>query len=233
MKKVCLAFLAFVSTALVSANGWASANLSEVELKWLRAAEPVLVFAKAQGLSIDIAIKPQSEPGDVPLAMGVRGGHCKLLLSMRGNPNAEATLTNAPVGQQALLIEAMAAHEVAHCWRYAHGVWHALPAGFVERQDVGDNTELAKQIQQMRVARREEGYADLLALAWTSWRHAPEYSDVYAWLERIRGEAPLGGGYHDTRVWLRLAKHAATITSSKNLFQQVQNLWMEGLRSEE
>lgn len=226
--------LGLIFTAIGVPCSWAQTSLTGIETKWLEAAQPVLEFALDQGLPIDVIVQPQSKTGDVPLAMGVRNNRCKLVLAMRGNADAEATLAGVPLNKHAMLIEAMAAHEIAHCWRYAHGVWHALPAGFVEQsQATGDDQELTKQKQQMRATRREEGYADLVGLAWILRTHPDNYDEVHAWFERIRRDQPLPGSFHDTRVWLALVENGSAFDIGSTPFEQAQGPWAEGLRFEE
>src|SRR4051812_21609217 len=95
----------------------ADATLTELETRWLKAGAPVLAYARELKLPIDIIVQPQAKAGDVPLAVGFSAGRCKLVFSMRGNPDAEVILNNVPAAERALVIEAMTAHEVAHCWR--------------------------------------------------------------------------------------------------------------------
>ena len=207
----------------------AGASLTPQETRWLAAAGPVLAFSQRLKLPIDIIVQPRSGPDDVPLAMGFDGKRCKLVLSLRGNPNAEAILEKFPETQRGLLIEAMTAHEVGHCWRYAHGVWHALPAGFVDtgaREAGGDTLAEAKA---MRDSRREEAFADLVALAWTSRNHPDSYAQVYRWLESVRSEQPAGLAAHDTRVWVRLARDAGAFARTATLFDDVQAVWSKGV----
>lgn len=212
----------------------AEVALTNLEMKWLRAAWPVLTYAERQGLPIDIIAQPDSRPGDMPLAMGFNDNRCKLVLSMRGNPVAETMLADIPEADVNAVIEAIAAHEVAHCWRYAHGVWHTLPAGFVEATtDVTSNIELAKIKQEMRETRREEGFADLVGLAWTARQHPEQYASVHAWFEMIRKDQPVAGSYHDTRVWVALAKDESAFAAAATPFEQVQVLWDHGLLSEQ
>jgi len=206
-------------------------QLTEVESKWLDAADPVLSFAIAQGLPIDVVVRPNFDANQVPFSMGVQGGRCKLILSMRDRADAEATLTDVPASQHALMIEAMTAHEVAHCWRYHSGMWNSLPAGFIETRDVTDNESIALKKQEMRSIQREEAFADLVALAWTRQQHPTEYARVHAWLEHVRSDQPVDGGYHDTRVWLTLAHDAAVFKSTDILFDGVQEVWVKGLMS--
>lgn len=206
--------------------------LTSMETKWLNAGSSVLNYADQLGLPIDVVVQPQAAAGDVPLAMGVEDGRCKLVLSMRGNPDAEATLATLPVDLQPTAIEAMIAHEVAHCWRFVNGMWHALPAGFIETTadasaptNVGE--ELAAKQKAMRDTRREEGFADLVGLAWTLRAHPDQYAAIHAWFERVRAE-PIVGSYHDTRVWLDLASPRA-FAPAATLFDQANRLWAQGL----
>ena len=216
-----------------------SGELTAMELKWLRAGWPVLQYAESQQLPIDIIAQPEAKADDLPIAMGVGDGRCQLVLSMRGNPNAEATLKDVSAEDADFVIEAMVAHEVAHCWRYMHGVWHTLPAGFTENPGTNyKDNRIAQLNQQMRDTRREEGFADLVGLAWILRSHPQHYSQVYSWLEKIRKDQPIAGGHHDTRVWIQLVRNSAAFTrddsSSENSpFEQANKVWIEGLFKED
>lgn len=227
MPKVCLTFL-----LCLAAHGASAAQLTEVETRWLTAGAPVLAYAKQLKLPIDIIVQPKAGPNDVPLAMGFSEGRCKLVFSMRGNPNAESVLENVALEQQAVLIEAMTAHEVGHCWRYAQGSWHALPAGFVEAaHEQFDKPELLALSRQLRETRREEGFSDLVALAWTQQRHPAAYAQVYAWLSSVR--QPLSHSSHNTHAWLKLTSNGAVFSSEQNTFEQARLLWSKGLPLDE
>ena len=210
-----------------------AAQLTEVEARWLTAGLPVLTYAKQElKLPIDIIVQPQARAGDVPLALGFEGGRCKLVLSMRGNPAAESILDALPAAQHALMIEAMTAHEVGHCWRYVQGAWHALPAGFVERRRPDDASGgLVELEQSLRQTRREEGYADLVALAWTRQRHPAQYGQVLQWLQQVRQPLAAEGnaGSHDTRAWLKLVASDAAFGVAGNAFEQADGVWRAGL----
>ncbi|XLZ70046.1 hypothetical protein ABT364_26505 [Massilia sp. SR12] len=206
-----------------------AAQLTETETRWLQAGAPVLAYAKQElKLPIDIVVQPQAGPNDVPLAMGFADGRCKLVFSMRGNPQAEEVLADVPAAQHKVLIEAMTAHEVGHCWRLTHGSWHAVPAGFVEGplQQLA-SPELQELSKQMRATRREEAFADLVALAWTQRANAAQYSQVHAWLMQVR--QPVAHGSHNTRAWLQLARTGAVFDSEHNPFEQARVLWGKGL----
>jgi hypothetical protein len=229
-----LKILLTVSLAIAPWCAHAGAQLTEMEMRWLKAAAPVLAHAQRIGLPIDITVQPVAGPNDVPLAMGFGNGRCKLVLSMRGNPNAEKVLDAVPDADRPVLMEAMAAHEVGHCWRVAQGRWHALPAGFVETgEERADDPALLVEAKAMRENRREEGYADLVALAWTQRYHPESYNRTYAWLSALRKDQPVPRSGHDTRAWVRLASDASVFAQSGSPFEDVAATWSAGLLSDE
>ena len=223
-------FKSLLSIALLAGATAQAAELTALEQRWLKAAGPVLAYSKTLKLPIDIIVQPQARPSDVPLAMGFDGGRCKLVLSLRGNPQAETVLAAVPAERQGELIEAMAAHEVAHCWRHAQGAWKALPAGF---EEVGEETAadagLLAMSKALRESRREEAYADLAALAWTRHRNPEAYTRVHGWLEDVRSRQTAARGGHDTRVWVDLARDASRMGQSGAPFEDAAPLWREGL----
>ena len=216
-KSLYLAFFYCLGTVLTTAG---AADLTAQEVRWLKAAAPVLAYSRTLNLPVDITVQPQARPHDVALAMGFADGRCKLVLSLRGNPDAGRELAGVPLAQQDVLIETMAAHELGHCWRYARHAWQALPAGFVPARGAtwGDHA-----------LRREEAYADLVALAWTQWRHPDRYGEVYRWMRMLRDSVPLSGNSHDTRTWLRLAAEPQRLGVIGQPFADVAPLWREGV----
>jgi hypothetical protein len=207
-----------------------AADLTAQETRWLLAASPVLAYSQRLKLPLDIVVQPQARAGDVPLAMGFDGGRCKLVLTLRGNPDAESVLKGVPESEQGILIEAMAAHEFGHCWRYVQGKWHALPAGFTETSDQqAHDRALREHDKSTRETRREEGYADLVALAWTQRQHPQQYARVHAWFDQVRASQPIDGNAHDTRVWIRLARDGAAFERGSTAFDDVGPLWNKGL----
>jgi len=225
-------FKVLLAAAVLCAASQAAvaADLTALETRWLGAAFPVLQYARRLALPIDIIVQPQARANDVPMAMGFDGGRCKLVLSLRGNPDAEAQLAGVPQDAQGELIEAMAAHEIGHCWRHAQGAWHALPAGFVEtgKETAADPALLAAS-KAMRDTRREEGYADLAALAWTRHNHPGEYARVHAWLAWLRDEQPVARSGHDTRTWVALAQDGKRFGGAAHPFEDALPVWREGL----
>lgn len=226
MSKLFLALAAFCAASQAAG----AAELTSLEKRWLGAALPVLDYANRQQLPIDIVVQPQAGPDDVPLAMGFADGRCKLVISLRGNPDAEKQLAGVAPAEQGELIEAMAAHEIAHCWRYAQGAWHALPAGFVEAgEESSADPSLLAASKEMREMRREEGYADLVALAWTRHSHPGDYARVHAWLDKLRAVQPVARSGHDTRVWVKLAADGGRFGAAGHPFADAAKLWKDGL----
>ncbi|MGK5057094.1 hypothetical protein ACQ4WY_09125 [Janthinobacterium sp. LB2P49] len=206
----------------------AAAKLTDLETRWLQAAKPVIDYARTQGLPIDIIVQPQDAPGAVPLALGYEAGRCKLVLSLRGNAQVDSVLQGVPPTRHGLMMEAMMAHEIGHCQRYAQGDWHALPRGLGEPPSMqrGKLTPLA---QELRETRREEAYADLVALAWVHGRHPAQYQDVLAWMHGVRAGGEVASGSHATQAWLALAAGAGVFDESASPFEQAQVLWRKGL----
>jgi len=223
---------AAICVAASSALPLQAAQLTAQESRWLRAAAPVLDYAASIDLPVDIIVQPTAAAGAVPLAMGFAEGRCKLVLSMRGNPDAEQVLHGVPAPDQPLLIEAMTAHELAHCWRYAQGEWHLLPAGFVETgTQTSHDPGLLAAARAMRDTRREEGFADLVALAWIQRTQPGQYARVHGWLNGVRATVAVPNSGHDTRAWVRLAGNGKQFDSRVTPFEAADALWREGLLS--
>lgn len=219
-----------VTGILIPGLAQAGATLTEMETRWLKAAGPVLAYAQTLQLPIDIIVQPEARASDVPLAMGFMKGRCKLVLSMRGNPDAEKVLDGVPLEQRGVLMEAMAAHEVGHCWRYAQGAWRQLPSGFVESGDEQmADPSLVVAARRMRENRREEGFADLVALAWTKRHHPASYARVHSWLRALRDQVDIPGSGHDTRAWVNLATNPAIFPATSTPFQDASDAWSRGL----
>ncbi len=207
-------------------------SLTPTELTWLETALPVLAFGRAEGLPLDIVVRPQAEPGDTPLGLAWVDGRCKLVLSMRGNPEAQATLDRIEPDLRGPVVEAIAAHELGHCWRHVRQTWGTLPAGM---STPGDMTRLqpgqAALLAEMWNTRREEAYADLVGLAWTLRHHPGQYPAVHAWNVQLRQEQPVDTGPHDTRVWVRLAQDPGRFGPQGSIFEQTESLWASGLQA--
>lgn len=226
IKSLCAAAL-----LLIAPFARADGRLTELEARWIAAGMPVVRYARSVELPVDIVVQPDDEPGASPIAMGIKDGRCKLVLSMRGNPGA-GTLANsiAPALFDAV-VEAVFAHEMGHCWRYVQGEWNALPSGFT--RPVDDDPSDAGRLdarQPSPESRREEGYADLVGLAWTRRTHPAQYAEVRAWLERFRADAA-PGEHHDTGAWLRVAREASAFDPAESLFRQAKLLWERGARA--
>jgi len=85
----------------------------------------------------------------------------------------------------------------------------------------------------MRETRREEGFADLVGLAWTLAQHPQQYAQVHAWFEKVRDDQPVPGSHHDTRAWVRLARDRSIFEAGATPFEQVLGVWQRGLLSDD
>ena len=219
----------FVAVTLLAATSYA-ADLTPTEQRWLRGMAPVLAFARQSELPLDISVQPQPAPGAAPIALAFIEGRCKLVLSMRGNPEAQATLERIAPEHLDATLELMAAHELAHCRRYLDGAWHGVPAGFIAAlPPAGLSSELHLAYGDMTAARREEGYGDLVGLAWTQRHHPQHYAALHAWLSAERGRDLLPGSHHDTLAWVRLAQLPAALAQPESPFDAAATLWATGL----
>ncbi len=208
-----------------------AADLTALETRWLKGVWPVLSYARQTlTMPVDIVVQPQDAPGAAPMALGFVDGRCKLVLSMRGNPEGQRQLDAMDPSIANAALELMAAHELAHCHRYLQGAWHGLPTGFVAAKvPEGLSPELQQAWRDMRSTRREEGYADLVGLAWTRERHPELYARLHAWLVTERSTDLLPGSHHDTLEWLALVQDPAQL-SGASMFDVASDLWVRGLK---
>ncbi len=233
MRHSVLFQLFLVLAAVLFSSAGRAADLTDTEARWIQAARPVLAYAKELGLPLDIVVQPQPAPGLAPLALAFVDGRCKLVLSMRGNPEAEATLDRIAPPLLGAAVELMTAHEVGHCRRYLDGAWYSVPAGFVHGLPGGLSAEMKAAYGAMEATRREEAYGDLVGLAWTQLRHSGQYADLYAWLVAQRSQDLIPGSHHDTLAWVNLARDGAALVQAGGFFVGPAALWVEGLERAE
>ena len=225
--------LGFIAAALASCTTFA-AEQNRTETRWLQGMWPVVVFARQTRLPLDIIVQPQSAPGAAPLALGFVDGRCKLVLTMRGNEQAQATLDRIEPDLLDAALELMAAHELGHCRRYLDGAWHGLPAGFSASVPVDLDVPTRTAYARMQATRREEGYGDLVGLAWTQLHHPQLYARVHAWLLKERAGDLIPGSHHDTLAWLRLAERGVARSSRQaSIFAAAADLWTAGLGADD
>ncbi len=226
MFRILAAAIATVFPAVLPA-----AELSSIETRWLRGAMPVLEYAQRERLPLDIIVQPQPAAGLPPLAMAFIDGRCKLVLSMRDNPEARATLDRIDAELLDATLEMMAAHELGHCSRHVAGRWQQLPPGLPEdaalRVPAGLRAEGHADYRQMQATRREEGYADLAGLAWARQRHAALFVRLRDWLVDERSRDLIPGSHHDTLAWLRLAADGHALQMQRSPFA-ADALWAQG-----
>lgn len=219
---------AVVCIALLGAGAGRAGELTETETRWLRGLWPVISYARAQQLPLDVVVQPQPTPDAVPLALGFVDGRCKLVLSLRENPAAALALAGLAPDLVNPALELMAAHELAHCRRHLDGVWALLPAGFSPpAMPAGLDSGLHGDYAAMQATRREEAYADLVGLAWTQQRHPQRYARLHAWLAGVRAADRIPGSHHDTLAWVMLARDGAAL-SGPSIFVSAARLWRAG-----
>lgn len=216
---------------LLAAPPARAAELTQVETRWLEGIWPVVRFAKEAKLPLDIIVQPQDAPDAAPLALGFVDGRCKLVLSMRGNPEAEATLDRIAPELLDATLELMAAHELGHCRRYLDGTWFGRAAAFTGDEPANLDPKLRAAYRTMRAVRREEAYADLVGLGWTRQRHPRAYLRLHAWLVEERERDLVPGGHHDTLLWIRLAADGDTL-ADLSIFAAAARLWQAGLATD-
>lgn len=221
----------FSVLALASVAAAHAADLTPLEVRWLQAISPVVSQARqALELPLDIVVQPQDTPGMAPLSLGFVDGRCKLVLSMRGNPEAQRQIDALEPALQGPALELMAAHELGHCRRYLDGAWHGVPAGFVAaKAPDGLGPDLQRAWLDMRSTRREEAYGDLVGLAWTRAHHGAQFAQLHAWLVAERSAELVPGSHHDTLSWLDLARDPAAL-AGPSIFEAAHRLWVRGLR---
>lgn len=222
-----------VTGASVFTPALAAVDLTATERAWLAAALPVLRFARDQRLPLDIIVQPQPTPGETPLGMAFVDGRCKLVLSMRGNADAQATLDDMPPDLVGPIVESIAAHELAHCWRHLQRDWGSVPAGLRASSQGGSPVDDPLRLLDDRWSeRREEAYADLVGLAWTLRHHRARFAEVHAWYAQFRARQAADTGPHDTRRWVQLAADPTRFPPSASIFEQALPLWIAGLLAE-
>jgi hypothetical protein len=209
-----------------------ASELTPTEMRWLRGALPVIAFVRNENLPLDIVVQPQDTPGAAPLALAFVNGRCKLVLSMRGNAEAQATLERIEPDILDVTLELMAAHELGHCRRYLDGAWYGLPAGFNSTAPEELSPDLRTAYVNMKATRREEGYGDLVGLAWTQQQHPHLYAKLHSWLVTERSRDLLPGSHHDTLAWVQLAQDGGSLAGT-SIFAAAARLWAVGLAVEE
>jgi hypothetical protein len=217
---------------LVTSFAGVAADLTPTEQRWLKGVGPVLDYAKQTQLPLDIIVQPQPTPGAAPLALAFIGGRCKLVFSMRGNPQAQATLDRIEPDLLDATLELMAAHELGHCRRYLDGAWYELPAGFAARVPAELDPALHTDYLVMKAARREEAFGDLVGLAWTQQRHPQRYARLHAWLVAERSRELIPGSHHDTLAWIRQADRGIAL-AGESIFAGPARIWAATLSAAE
>lgn len=80
----------------------------------------------------------------------------------------------------------------------------------------------------MQAERREEGYADLVGLAWTLKHHPHRYAALHQWLVTERSRDLVDGSPHDTLAWVRLAGQSSAL-ANESIFDGPAIAWAKAL----
>ena len=226
MRKTTLGLLfSIFATLSCQAEG-----LTPTELRWLQGSWPVLTYARDAGLPLDIVVQPQPAAGLPPIALAFIDGRCKFVLSLRDNPEVQATVARVDPDLLDAALELMAAHELGHCRRHVSGAWRSLPAGRVQPGPEKLPPQARADYEDMQAVRREEGYGDLVGLAWIGEHRSAQYARMHAWLVAERSIMRVPGGHHDTLAWVALAASAQRL-AGKDIFEAAALLWEDGLEA--
>ena len=231
---MCQSLFGFAS-ALLASTACMAADLTPAEVRWLNGVwqvVQVVQVAKAAKFPLDIVVQPQASPGAAPLALAFVDGRCKLVLLLRGNTEAQATLDRIQPDALDATLQLMAAHELDHCRRYLDGAWHGVPTGFAARISKIADPALRADAEQMRAERREEGCADLVGLAWTLKHHPQHCATLRQWLVTERSRDLIEGNPHDTLVWVRQAACARALAHD-SIFDGPAIVWARALADNE
>jgi hypothetical protein len=224
---------ALALVTLLTLDSLSRSGLTTTERFWIESGLEVVRYAREQKLPLDLVVQPQPTPGASPLSMGFVEGRCKLVYSMRGNPSVAVVRTRPQFELPAsILIETMTAHEIGHCWRHVQGLWQVPPPGVLQGPAEGADG-WQQQLREMQATRREEAFADLVALAWISKRRPEHYRAVHAWLAHWRADDSQPGSHHDTSTWLHRVRELSDFAAGGTLFEQVQSTWRAGARDED
>lgn len=222
-KKWFTAFLLAISSLAFATD---YDELDALEKSWIILASPVINTALNElNLPLDVVVLSQPTPNFGPVGIRYKDGRCHLILSIKNNPAALKLILSMDEGIKDILIQAIVAHEIGHCWRMVRNEIGELPPHFT----VIPSTPV---VEEMNMKRREEGFADLVGLAWVHKHHPRRYEQVHAWFTKSRANPPIAGAPHDTRAWIRLAKKEAFEKTRGSIFEQAKHIWQQGLLKE-
>lgn len=219
-------FTFFAAFLAVSVVGFVHAAINQtdftaLESKWIKNIDPVVRYGLEQKLKITVAVNVNVKNGISPIGIDTS---CKFILNFRDNKAALDLEDSIPDEIYKPVSEAIAAHELAHCWRSINGLYGVLPPGIMDTASLDD-----EKVKKIRLERREEGFADLVGLAWVQSRYSAQtYAEVLEWFKEFRSDPDYSGDSHDTRVWLELAGDMK-IDKNTPIFEQVMPRWRSGL----
>jgi hypothetical protein len=167
---------------------------------WEQVAAEMIQRPEFEALPLQIRPPRGQSLGGSPIEMQFQAGQCLLNLRTRGNPAAERLLAQALPEDRTLWMQAVLAHEIAHCWRWQQGNDPGLQQLATLMGTASADAGAARQVQ--RQLGLEESFADVAALAWVATVAPQRFDAVLKAFQRLRGDLRLSSGPHDTRAAL-------------------------------
>lgn len=166
---------------------------------WEQVATEMVQRPEFAALPLQIQVQRERPGRGSPAEMQLQSGQCILHLRTRDNPLADILLTQAAPEDRTLWLQAVIAHEFAHCWRW-QGDDPAMQQLVALMGTAGTDARAARQVQ--RQLGREESFADVAALAWVAQAAPQRLGAILTAFQRLRGNTRLSTGPHDTRAAL-------------------------------
>lgn len=166
---------------------------------WVAAAKVVQRDAFFQALPVKVTV-PSKPVKDSPTSVRLNeDGSCTLMLQHRNNPHADAMAELAPAPVRSVFLQAIVAHEFAHCWRQQDSPERmAEVIALLERAQ----KEPALAESALHAKNQEEIFSDVAALAWVEKRYPEEYPQVLQTFVKLRADSRFTAQVHDTRAAL-------------------------------
>lgn len=172
---------------------------------WAVAAKTVIRDEVFNKLPVKVALLKRKVT-ESPTSLRIHeNGTCTLMLQHRVNKDTQAMAELAPIAVRPVFLQAIVAHELAHCWRQQDAP-ERMSEVFQLLERASREPALAGLALQAR--NQEEIFADVAALAWVERRHPSAYAEVLETFVRLRSDARFTAEVHNTRPALeRILRH--------------------------
>ncbi len=190
-----------ISLFLLLCCTWASAHDP-----WVQAARTVLAQPDFQGLPVKLKVLTR-RVSESPASLRIHeDGRCTLMLQHKVNATqAEQLAALAPTAVRDVFLQAVIAHELAHCWRQQDAPERMSQVfTLLARAE----REPALMPSALHARHQEETFSDVAALAWVERQYPSQYAQVLDVFVRLRSDVRYSGDSHDTRAALdRIVRH--------------------------